>query len=364
MATDTTNVIQNLLNKKKERQQVSIDSLAQIALQDSIRQDSIRQDSINKARIENLKTYTELSDLEHLDSTYLDKDPVSIKYLGSEWKGEQEENLNNLLSEIITHEANTNVRDDYRRFEALREDIFRIHQPFTPGGVEGYVSGGMGRGVSSYENIMTNPNKMGMNSYFRPANGIDRIWPSDWNMTKAYKQWIDSDVQSTGKITQDKGNLSRNEARHHLYLTEGLGEGNLYEEDLQNLIKGYTESGPHWERANKYDLRSATVNRMIANNQEIRDLILGSMTMDTTDQKNPKVIKTDGFIDILKQFKLNGETDAWESFKESFWSRSNAMKILDNALLAKKRGKGTVKNGEVTYGKMFFNELNPFGGMI
>jgi hypothetical protein len=175
---------------------------------------------------------------------------------------------------MITHEATTNVNDDYRRFEILKQDLLNVHKPFQRVEHEQmYSSHGQLLGTE-YDNIMGKPGMLKMEHYFHGANSIDRA------MTFLGPWDVEASSQSAVKKQFD----------------------------------------------------NATKARMIGNNQDIIDLILGTAELDKASNK---WIVSGGFVNLLKEFKLTGETDGWEWMKESFGFRSNAMKILDQALSGK-----------------------------
>ena len=79
-----------------------------------------------------------------------------------------------------------------------------------------------------------------------------------------------------------------------------------------------------------------TIARYVTSTPEIKELIYGSPGIS---ENGDNIIVTPGFLDILRENNLTGESLSWENKKEWVGSRSNAMQILDIALTMKKRNR-------------------------
>ena len=79
-----------------------------------------------------------------------------------------------------------------------------------------------------------------------------------------------------------------------------------------------------------------TIARYVTSTPEIKELIYGSPGIN---KDGDNIIVTPGFLNILRENNLTGESLSWENKKEWVGSRSNAMQILDVALTMKKRNR-------------------------
>jgi hypothetical protein len=84
------------------------------------------------------------------------------------------------------------------------------------------------------------------------------------------------------------------------------------------------------------NLENLTKGRLFASNKEIQNIING---VSDLDEDNKVYVKTPGFLDIMDEYKLGGETGAWKKIKGAFGFTSNNMNILNLALNAKRVGK-------------------------
>jgi hypothetical protein len=297
----------NLENLALETQKS--DSTA-IALQEQARLDSIaRADSIKLETLKHLKTAQTLQDLEKLDSQFVEGQPMSSVYLNPEYQTQSEDAIYSLLEDMIVHEAQTNISDDYQAFNLLRQELINIHSPYQHVVYDPAIGGQAGSDFGpDLMDISTNPNLITIkeegfkpiNRWFQGANNIDKIWPSDTKKFKEPSKW----------------------------------ESNV-EDPLGFNISTYLEEGPYY-KTEDHDFRSATVARMVASDQEIRDLILGRADLN---EKTEKWEVSGGLVSLIDSYNISGESETWSWMKESFGFRSNTLKIIDIALKAKKMGR-------------------------
>ncbi|QDP60843.1 MAG: hypothetical protein Tp152DCM46671_25 [Prokaryotic dsDNA virus sp.] len=312
----------------QQNEQSLIDSTKQARI-DSIAFEQARRDSILK----HLKTHQTLKDLENLDSQFKENQPMSSVYLNPEYQEQSENAIYDLLTNMIVHEAQTNITDDYGRYNTLREDLINIHSPYQKVYSGGSTDTGYGMGIETMEDIppsdiSTRPDLITIGKYFSGPNNIDRMWPSD---TKKFKE-----------PTSFESNL-----------------------DLTFNINRYLEEGPYY-RTENHDFRSATVARMVASDQEIRDLILGRADLNEETQKWEV---SGGLVSLIDSYNLTGESNMWKWMKETFGLqdiyRSNTMKIIDVALKAKKMGRDyfTDPGGFMTENKAIMGKFYNVSGM-
>ena len=83
------------------------------------------------------------------------------------------------------------------------------------------------------------------------------------------------------------------------------------------------------------NLYNLTASRILAQDSHIQDIVNGSYT---TTEDGQTVLKDMGFIDIMDQFDLDGESTLWKNVKKYTGSRANSLRVLDIALKEKKRG--------------------------
>ena len=328
-------IITDKINQKITRNTAVEDSLKQLQLQkdaqDSLMQQKALKDSANKVLADRLKTHTELEDAKNLDSQYTVEQPVSLIYNNPTYKNNSEKAIYELLNEMITHESSTNVQDDYKRFLVLKDELLTLHEPFQSTEqvqFEG-VYGAGNRMATEYANIMGDENLLRMEHFFRGANSIDRAWPSNWKSSNAVP------IPSFDVNAPDN-------------------------RDIQSMVTAHLSDNPDNLTKNKHNFREATVARMVAQNQDVIDLILGTADFDESQNK---VVISGGFVDLLKEFKLTGETANWEWMKESFGFRANAMKILDEALISKKKGNNyffNLENNSDSFSKEMFSRVNAY----
>mgnify|MGYP003145540147 CR=1 FL=1 len=261
----------NVRNLLKQRQQAQIDSL--LALEQQQKIDSLKQDSLKKVAADSLmlESLKNIKDIEDMDSQYVQEGPVSGVYSGSDVKERLHEEILDITRDMVLLEANTNVKDDLKRFSMLKQELGNLHSQYQEiyspilshaGAASGIRAGvtGTRRSIFNDENLFR----------FSNANGLDKLWAS------------------------------------------GIPGSDIHM-NLENLTKG----------------------RLFASNKEIQNIINGITDLD---ENNKVYVKTPGFLDIMNEYNLGGESAGWKKIKGTFGFSTNNMNILNWALKAKRIG--------------------------
>jgi hypothetical protein len=263
-------IITDRINQKIKRNTAVEDSLKQIelqkALQDSLMKEQAIKDSTEKVVAERLKTVNNLEQAKRLDSQYTVNAPVSAVYNNPQYKNKSEEAIYGLLHEMITHEAGTNVQDDYRRFLTLKEELLNVHAPFQNTEQDRMITSYAAGHHAQYEysNLMGKEDMINMSRFFVGANSIDKAWPSNFRPTQL--------------VPINDFNVNSPDSR-----------------DINTMVESHLGDQPYTEHPHNF--REATVARMVAQNQDVIDLILGTSSFDESQNK---VVITGGFVDLLK----------------------------------------------------------------
>ena len=278
--------------------QAEQDSLAALQLKQQATQDSIRQDSLEKVKRDqalllkdqqdSLKKLIKLEDYDRINDQIVG--PVASTYVSPNVKEKLGNEIINLTRESLLYEADTNVYDDLSQYQSLRDSILAIHSPFQrteelPSGISPQYGGT----AKELKNMLEDETLVKLHG----ANSMDRIWPSRWT---------------------EQGKMETFEMV--------AGPVELHAEDTY-----WTEDDPN--------LRNLTIARLVASDPEIKKVIYGNVGID---ENGDPVKHNAGFLDILTQFSLTGETVQWEKIKEKMGFRANALQLLDMSLAAKKKG--------------------------